>query len=368
MLLVYAILVVLMFVCAAWLHCSSQEHFVDTPATMKSVAPTTTASASAAKPFASAPVAGPPATTTEIINVYENVLQRQPSAKELTETLAKKWSTEDIEGRLMDSDEYQRIIKVQSNSLTPELDMIIHEKKQLAYLASVYFAERTANIPPALLMPLRDIYIYLEYEEAAFRFLLQDAKYPDFEKRLTDTFQLSKEKTIKMFDDTFSKKDLLARARDAVASAKQTEIRDPPMLTRTYDAVSDSKPTGKVNAAVVAAAAPTKKEGFENYAPANVAPVGTSLSSHVSRTIHDKDSDLTPMLYDVEQRSKNIFDIHQAAKKLDDTPDAFVYVPVVPVRYEAPATHYVAKPPGNHDPFVSDLFGCFRGAPVPAST
>ncbi len=336
MLLVYAILVVLMFVCGWWLHCSS----------------------SLKEGFTSDNVP----TEVDIIRIYDKVLQRQPTAQELSDALTKKLALDVLEGRLMDTDEYLRIIKVQSNALTPELDRIIHEKKQMAYLADIYFAERTANIPVTLLMPLRDILIYLEYEEPAFRLFLQDAKYPDFEKKLLNAFQLSKEKTLQMFDDTFSKKDLLARAKDMKESAKPTEVRDPPILVRTYDAVpADVKPTGTVDKAIVAskpdeqakvdvasAVVPGKqKEGFVDfgkYVNSALAPVGVSLNSQVSRTINDKDSDMEPMLYDVEQRSKNIFDIHRVAKKLDDTPDAFVYVPVVPVRYEKPITHHASKP------------------------
>lgn len=348
MLLVYAILVVLMFVCGYWLHCKS----------------------SLREGFDTTDGAGP--TEIDIIRIYAKVLQRQPTAQELSDALTKKLTLDDLEGRLMDTDEYLRIIKVQSNSLTPELDRIIHEKKQLAYLADVYFAERTANIPASLLMPLRDILIYLEYEEAAFRLFLQDAKYPDFEKKLLNAFQLSKEKTLQMFDDMFNKKDLLARAKDMKQSAKPSEVRDPPTLVRTYEAApTDAKPTGTVEKAIVAskstevAVVPGKpKEGFVNYVNAALAPMGVAVESQVSRTIDDRDSDMQPMLYDVEQRSKNIFDIHRVAKKLDDTPDAFVYVPVIPVRYEKPITHHTSKPPGNNDPFASDLFGCYRGAPV----
>lgn len=348
MLLVYVILVVLMFVCAYWLHCRTIERFTgDTPTPSE----------------------------VDIMRVYEKVLQRQPTANELADALVKKLALDDLEGRLMDTDEYDRIVKVQSNSLTPELNGIIHEKKQMAYLAEIYFAEKSENVSPALLMPLRDVYIYLEYEEPAFRLFLQDAKYSVFEKKLIDTFQLSKEKTLQIFDEMFNKQDLLTRARDVASSLKQSEIRDPPILVRTFDTVGDAQASGTVGQAVVAskttvpATAPPvvpgqTTESFANYAGLATAPEGTAVHSQVSRTIYDKDSDMRPMLYDVEQRSKNIFDIHKVAQKLDDTPDAFVYVPVVPVRYEKPSTHFKAKPPGNHDPYVSDLFGCFHGAPV----
>lgn len=306
---------------------------------------------------------------TQVMQVYSRVLQRQPTSKELSDAVAKLKSEEltisQIEGRLMDSDEYQRTIKLQSNALTPELDKMVHERKQLAHVADLYFAALTKNIPPAVLMPLRDVYIYLEYSDAAFTALLSDPKFEAYEKRLTNEFQLSKEKTIAIFDETFSKDDLMRKAKDMKSRDVQSNVHDPPIVVRAYDKVEDSKPVGEVQQVIVVKTAPVvpAKEGFQNYTPEN-APSGSSLEAKVYRTVNDRDSDSSRSIFDIEQRSKNIFDIHALAKRLDDSPDAFVYLPTIPVRYESPAQHFDSKPPSNNDPFVTDLFGCSRGAPV----
>lgn len=331
----------------------------------------------------------PKVNEVDVINVFEKVLQRQPSAKELMDSLTKikdgEMTLENLEGRLMDTDEYQRIIKVQSNTLTPELDKIIHERKQLEYLSTVYLSEIMQNIPPAMLMPLRDVYIYLEYSEPALRLVLQDAKYAAFEKRLLNEFQLSKEKTLTIFDEMFDKKDLMNKVRDMKVATIATNLNDPPAIGRVYSTVSDKNPNGVETKAVVAkdpvkntqavvpvvsaAPATATKEKFENYVQPQVRATrldGVELNTRVYRTIRDIDSNSEPALFDVEQRSKEIFDVHKVAKKLDDTPDAFVYVPTIPVRFEKPITHFESKPPGNYDPFVVDLYGCIKAAPVSA--
>lgn len=346
MLLVYAILVVLMLVCGAFLACKGTvlELF-----TMQEIS------------------------EQDVIQSYANILQRQPSGKELVDALtkirAKELTIGDLEGRLMDSDEYQRMIKMQSNALTPELDKLIHERKQLAYISDVYFGAFMENIKPELLMPIRDIYIHLEYNETALRMVFDDAKYAAFQTRLLNEFQLSKEKTLRMFDETFDKKSLLQRAKDAKVEVVATNLNDPPLLTRIHDAgVNDTKTSGTVTHATIAKD-PVKKEEtivpvekFTDFAASE--PIGAVPKSTIHRTVHDKDSSSEQSMFDIDQRAKNIFDIHKVAQKLDDTPDAFVYVPTIPVRYASPITHFEEKPPGNTDPFVVDLYGCMKGAPV----
>lgn len=321
-------------------------------------------------------------TEIDILQVYEKVLQRQPSSSEMADAIrmirGNEITIEQLQGRLMDSDEYQRLIKLQSNTLTPELEKIIHDKQQLAFISNIYLAERTANIPNALLMPLKDVYIYLEYNETAFRMMLGNAKYEEFENKLLAEFQLSKEKTLAIFDKLFSKADLLKAARDANKPVI-SPLNDPPPLARAFDSASDANPSGNVTQAVVATntatntqvvvpvapatQAATTRESFVNYAN-EVQPLGVTAQERIARTIYDKDSDSSRALFDIEQRSKEVFDIHKVASAFDGIPDAFVYVPTVPVRFEKPATHHERKPVGNTDPFAIDLFGCLKGAPI----
>lgn len=342
-----------MFVCAAFLYCRTSvlEHFDD----------------------ASVP------SELDVLRVYDKVLQRQPNSKEMADAMTKLKANEltitQLQGRLMDSDEYQRIIKLQSNTLTPEIEKIIHDKQQLTFISSVYVSERTSNIPNDLLLPLRDIYIYLDYNEAAFRMVLDDPKYPDFEKKLTSEFQLTKEKTLTMFDQTFVKDDII-KASKKTGVTVQTSLNDPPIVVRAFDSTTDTIASNSVSKVAVATNPSTNtvvtaataiqpgKEGFENYISDDLQPMGASLNDKVARTVYDKDSDSSRALFDIEQRSKDVFDIHNVAGVLNDTPDAFVYVPTIPVRYETPITHFEKKPDGNADPFTIDMFGCVKGAPI----
>ena len=61
----------------------------------------------------------------QVVSTYNTVLDRQPTAKELVDASrdikASKLSILGLRQRLMDSDEYIQLIKMQSNALTPEI-------------------------------------------------------------------------------------------------------------------------------------------------------------------------------------------------------------------------------------------------------
>jgi hypothetical protein len=141
-----------------------------------------------------------------VIQVYQDILQRLPSQKELvrqTRGLNDGMLTECIlRQQLIDSDEYSRAMKIQSNTLRPELERIISDRKLLGQLATLYKNTRGKSLPPKMGLPLKDIFIYLNYNIPALTEVLKDPAYAYFETDVTNAL-LDKEDMLQLFDETF---------------------------------------------------------------------------------------------------------------------------------------------------------------------
>lgn len=141
-----------------------------------------------------------------VIYIYQEVLDRMPNQSELiknTRELNDGLLTECIlRQRLIDSDEYSRSMKTQSNSLRPELERMISDRKLLTEIAQVYQSTRLKPMPGGIGLPLRDIFISLNYNVPALQSVLSDASYAYFEKDVLSS-QFDKEELIKLFDATF---------------------------------------------------------------------------------------------------------------------------------------------------------------------
>jgi hypothetical protein len=145
---------------------------------------------------------------TEIIKLYWELLQRQPSSAELSKNSTQlKSGTLTMEGlrrRLVDTDEYERFSKLQSNALNPELTKMISDREVITYVADLYSTEVNATVPSQMELPLRDIYIYLDYNDYAFRAMLKDPKYAAFEQDVLTSLDINKPELIKLFLQYFT--------------------------------------------------------------------------------------------------------------------------------------------------------------------
>jgi len=141
-----------------------------------------------------------------VISIYQEVLDRMPNQSELiksTRELNDGLMTECIlRQRLIDSDEYSRSMKTQSNSLRPELERMISDRKLLIEIAQVYQSTRQKPMPGGMGLPLKDIFISLNYNVPALQSVLGDASFAYFEKDVLSS-PLDKEQLITLFDTTF---------------------------------------------------------------------------------------------------------------------------------------------------------------------
>lgn len=163
--------------------------------------------------------------TQEIINIYSNILKRNPTNEELikhTRSLDKKeYNMEDISLRLYNSEEYNRIVKVQSNLLTPEISKILKEKDVIDFVKKVYFFVFKKKPVKEILLPLKDLFIHFDYDEYKLYALFRHTLYKEFEEDFKRTKNLTKEKLIDMYNDKFDDTKL---SQDAIVLRKEGKL------------------------------------------------------------------------------------------------------------------------------------------------
>lgn len=232
------------------------------------------------------------ATEDEITDIYNEVLQRNPSGTEMMRDVARlnkgTLTLDGLRQRLIESEEFERTMKTQTNNLAPELDRMLVEREILDRLAQIYKEERKKDMPNGMVYPLRDIYIELDYNEYAFRAFLRDPGYQEFEDAVLKMVRPTKEDVLALFNKSFDKKKLmeegarLKREADAAAAA------------------ANGNPGGSAPAAAPAPAAPAAQD----------AGAGT-------RCLSDTDSDSKAMLASIQKACANLFDKDLEAQCLD---------------------------------------------------
>ena len=237
----------------------------------------------------------------QIIRVYQEVLQRVPTSKELvadTRALSDKVLTiQGLEQRLIDSDEYQRIIKMQSNELAPELRKMVSDRALMDLVSKIYQEERKKKIPEDMVLPLKDIYIYLDYNEYALRAMLRTSTYPRFEEDVLATKDLDKTKLIEIFNQYYKKETLMAEGKK--------------IAEEMLKASQAANGTGNGASGTGAGAA----GGSGSAAPK---PLASSTTTAQACNVNDKDSNMDPMLQNILKCASDVFDKDQAARILNN--------------------------------------------------
>lgn len=230
-----------------------------------------------------------PSTEERVINLYQEVLQREPTSTELINDVrdikANVVTWNGLRQKLVDRDEYSLNIKMQSNTLTPELNKMISDSRIIREMSDIYKDVRKKPISPRAILPLRDIYVNLSYNPYALRAVLRDDKYQNFEDDLLRIIDLNKPKTLELFADTFDQVKIMQEASQQAkdeAAKKITESQQLPtnafgqllnaedlqklkdFLLKNPDLGTISLPTGPVvcapNAAPVSPEEPEAKE------------------------------------------------------------------------------------------------------------
>ena len=142
-----------------------------------------------------------------IIDVYKSLLNRQPKYDELNKNLQefyeKKGDEERLKMKIYNSTEYKMIVKMQSNDVEPGLITHISHTKLIDQLNIIYKEFFKKDIPEKMLVPLKQCYIHLQYNDYLFKAMLMHDKYNDFEETITREYIMTERKLLDIFNKHF---------------------------------------------------------------------------------------------------------------------------------------------------------------------
>jgi hypothetical protein len=174
-----------------------------------------------------------------IINVYKNLLDRQPKPEELIKNLQEFYERNSDEERLKlkiyNSTEYKMIVKMQSNDIEPGLITSISETRLVDSLTPVYKEQFNKEPPYKLLIPLKQCYIHLQYNDYLFKAMIMHDNFGNFEKAILREYILNDQQLLDLFNKHFvlyelrlianelKRRELLKREALSTPIALQTE-------------------------------------------------------------------------------------------------------------------------------------------------
>jgi hypothetical protein len=159
-----------------------------------------------------------------ILDVYQEVLRRNPSGKELVVQRKKitdgVTTLDGIRRELKASDEFLSNLKMQNNGLVPELPRIIADRDLIDHIGSMYRRERKAEMPVAMVLVLRDVYVILNYSDAHFIAFLRMKNYDELEYAVKADFEFNRDKLVVWIRDNV---DMAQLEADAAEIQKQLD-------------------------------------------------------------------------------------------------------------------------------------------------
>jgi hypothetical protein len=146
----------------------------------------------------------------KIIQTYNEILQRDPTVKEL-KSVKYNMETNDLNFYklriiLYSSDEYSQIVKMQTNSATPELKKMIVEREYVEKINEIYKDMFDEKINSDLVLPYHDLYVYkFNLTDALLKAMFQDDRYGDFEVEVLATNDLDRDKLFDIYYENYEK-------------------------------------------------------------------------------------------------------------------------------------------------------------------
>ena len=142
-----------------------------------------------------------------IIDIYKNILGRQPKPREiivnLQEFYEKNSDEEKLKLKLYNSTEYKMIVKMQSNDIDPTLVSKISEKNIIDTLKTVYKNHFNKMPHDKMTIPLKQCYIHLQFNDYLFKAMLMHDNYSSFERDILREYIINDEKLLEIFDNNF---------------------------------------------------------------------------------------------------------------------------------------------------------------------
>lgn len=234
-----------------------------------------------------------------VLGIYQQVLDRSPSSTELVDATRNlrdgTWTEAGLRQRLIDSDEYQRLIKTQSNLLTPELTKMIADRAIIDMISKIYEEEKQHAIPDDLILPLKAAFVALDYNEYAFRALLRAPKYSYFEADVQEANDVTIDTVTALLDKHVGGLSTLEAQGKELARAAQFTTTNAQLTASSLGAGASGNGAGAGSTEVV----------------------GAATSDKPARTVNDTDGNMSPMIDAIINRSQRVFDKDELAKMID---------------------------------------------------
>jgi hypothetical protein len=143
-----------------------------------------------------------------IINVYKNILDRQPTDTELNKHLQDFYENnmnEDIlKLRIYNSTEYKMITNMQSNDFKPELIANVSKLQLKEKLKQMYKLQHNTDLSNEKhIEMLIKCYKHLQFNDYLFRAMLMHDKYKEFENNARNEYILTDERLLDIFNQSF---------------------------------------------------------------------------------------------------------------------------------------------------------------------
>ena len=151
-------------------------------------------------------------TEEEVIRSFNSILQRDPTIEELTKITKDiqlgNSSIHKLQLQMISSDEYLRMAKTQSNTVTPELMRVIAEREYLAKIGELYKDVFQKRIHGDLVLPYYDLYAYVfKRSDLTLRNMFFDPRYPQFEVDVLNSKELNRKVLFDLYNTTFVRRD-----------------------------------------------------------------------------------------------------------------------------------------------------------------
>ena len=158
----------------------------------------------------------------------------------------KAGNEEKLKMKIYNSSEYKMIVKLQSNDIEPGLITHIAHTKLIDKFKPMYKEQLNRNIPLKMEVPLKQCYIYLQYNDYLFKAFLMHDNYGKFEQDVTKEYVMTNRKLLEIFQDNFILHELrlIANELKRLDIIKRKALQTPVALYANSKTSTDSAADG----------------------------------------------------------------------------------------------------------------------------
>lgn len=189
-----------------------------------------------------------------IIRLFKDLLYRNPTSRELNTYFRKIVNTQldlkKLRNLIINSEEYRKVVNLQSNNANSDVVYSNAKVNTVNQISSLYFQELDEEIPKSLISPLKDIYVYFQFNDYLFRALITNQRYSDFKSHILDSKDLKQSDIIDLLEQYYDMVELREKANNILRYDKYhkrvntSEVSDTSSFTNKYDAfVQDTDAT-----------------------------------------------------------------------------------------------------------------------------